>query len=53
MEDRHLRYVRVLADYQFGKNAGRALFPETSDFIIPRKQERSDRLLIMVLELQL
>jgi len=33
MED-NLRIVRVIADYQFGKGAGRALFPESCSFII-------------------
>jgi len=28
-----LRLVRVIADYQFGKGAGKALFPETCRFI--------------------
>ncbi len=37
MESRYLRYVRVLADYQFGENAGRALFPETCEFVISPK----------------
>ncbi len=34
MEDRMLRLVRVIADYQFGKGAGRALFPDTCKFIL-------------------
>ncbi len=37
MEGRFLRYVRVLADYQFGMGAGKALFPETCEFIISPK----------------
>ncbi len=37
MEDRYFRYVRVLADYQFGENAGRVLFPDTCKFIISPK----------------
>jgi len=37
MENRYLKYVRTLADYQFGKNAGKALFPETCEFIISPK----------------
>ncbi len=36
MED-NLRYVRVLADYQFGKNAGIALFKNNCKFIISPK----------------
>ncbi len=34
MGSEYLRYVRVLADYQFGKSAGRALFPETCSFVV-------------------
>lgn len=30
----NLRVVRVIADYQFGKGAGLALFPETCNFIM-------------------
>lgn len=37
MEDRYFRYVRVLADYQFGENAGRVLFPDTCKFITSPK----------------
>lgn len=37
MESRYFRYVRVLADYQFGENAGRALFPDTCSFVISPK----------------
>lgn len=37
MEDRYLRMVRVLADYQFGKGAGKALFPDSCEFIISPK----------------
>ncbi|AEA47037.1 PUA domain-containing protein [Archaeoglobus veneficus] len=29
-----LRLVRVIADYQFGRGAGKALFPETCSFIL-------------------
>jgi len=31
-----LRIVRAIADYQFGKGAGRALFPETCTFIFSK-----------------
>ncbi len=34
MENRYLRIVRVIADYQFGKGAGKALFPDTCKFIL-------------------
>ncbi len=34
MEDRMLRLVRVIADYQFGSGAGRALFPDTCKFVL-------------------
>jgi len=34
MEDKLLRIVRVIADYQFGKGAGRALFPDTCKFVL-------------------
>ncbi len=34
MEDRMLRTVRVIADYQFGRGAGRVLFPETCKFVL-------------------
>ncbi len=34
MEDRMLRMVRVIADYQFGRGAGRALFPDTCKFVL-------------------
>ncbi len=34
MEDRMLRTVRVIADYQFGKGAGSVLFPETCKFVL-------------------
>jgi len=37
MEDRLLRIVRVIADYQFGKGAGKALFPETCKFVLSSK----------------
>lgn len=37
MEDRYLRIVRVMADYQFGKGAGKALFPDTCTFVISPK----------------
>ncbi|AIY89652.1 PUA domain-containing protein [Geoglobus acetivorans] len=37
MEDRYLKTVRVLADYQFGRGAGKALFPESCQFIVSRK----------------
>lgn len=33
-DDINLRSVRVIADYQFGKGAGRVLFPDTSTFIL-------------------
>lgn len=36
MED-NLRFVRVLADYQFGKNAGKALFSDKCEFVISPK----------------
>jgi len=36
MED-NLRLVRVLADYQFGKNAGKALFSDKCEFIVSPK----------------
>ena len=32
----NLRIVRVIADYQFGKNAGIALFPETCTFLFSK-----------------
>ena len=32
-----LRRVRVLADYQFGKNTGEALFPDSCRFITSRR----------------
>lgn len=34
MEDRMLRTVRVIADYQFGRGAGRVLFPDTCKFVL-------------------
>jgi uncharacterized protein with predicted RNA binding PUA domain len=34
MEDRMLRTVRVIADYQFGKGAGKVLFPDTCKFVL-------------------
>ena len=34
MESRFLRMVRVIADYQFGRGAGKALFPETCKFVL-------------------
>ncbi len=34
MEDRLLRIVRVIADYQFGKGAGRVLFPDSCKFVL-------------------
>ncbi len=34
MEDRMLRTVRVIADYQFGEGAGRILFPDTCKFVL-------------------
>ena len=34
MESRYLRTVRVIADYQFGRGAGKALFPDTCKFIL-------------------
>jgi len=37
MEDRYLRTVRVIADYQFGRNAGSILFPDSCQFIISPK----------------
>lgn len=37
MEDRLLRIVRVIADYQFGRGAGRALFPDTCKFVLSSK----------------
>ncbi len=37
MEDRYLRIVRVMADYQFGKGAGDVLFPDSCRFIISPK----------------
>ena len=37
MEDRYLRIVRVMADYQFGKGAGGVLFPDSCRFIISPK----------------
>ena len=36
MED-NLRFVRMLADYQFGKNAGKALFSDKCEFIVSPK----------------
>ncbi len=33
-DDVNLRTVRVIADYQFGKGVGRALFPDTCTFIL-------------------
>ncbi len=36
MED-NLRLVRILADYQFGRNAGKALFSDRCEFIISPK----------------
>ncbi len=37
MEDRLLRIVRVIADYQFGKGAGRVLFPDSCRFVLSPK----------------
>ncbi|WP_457591719.1 PUA domain-containing protein [Geoglobus sp.] len=37
MEDRYLRIVRVMADYQFGEGAGGVLFPDSCRFIISPK----------------
>lgn len=37
MEDRYLKTVRIMADYQFGEGAGKALFPESCEFIISPK----------------
>jgi len=34
MENRYLKIVRVVADYQFGRGAGKALFPDTCKFIL-------------------
>ncbi|RUM33700.1 MAG: pseudouridine synthase [Archaeoglobus sp.] len=34
MEDKMLRTVRLIADYQFCRGAGKALFPETCEFIL-------------------
>lgn len=34
MEDKMLRTVRVIADYQFGKGAGRVLFPDSCKFVL-------------------
>jgi len=34
MENSMLRIVRAVADYQFGKGAGKALFPDTCKFIL-------------------
>jgi len=34
MEDRMLRTVRVIADYQFGRGAGRVLFPDSCKFVL-------------------
>jgi len=34
MEDRLLKMVRVIADYQFGRGAGRALFPDSCKFLL-------------------
>ncbi|MCS7119239.1 MAG: PUA domain-containing protein [Archaeoglobaceae archaeon] len=36
MVDR-LRIVRVIADYQFGSGAGKALFPENCEFLMSQK----------------
>ena len=33
-EEKLLRTVRVIADYQFGKGAGKVLFPDTCKFIL-------------------
>lgn len=30
----NLKIVRIIADYQFGRNAGKTLFPETCKFIL-------------------
>ena len=34
MEDRLLKMVRVIADYQFGRGAGKALFPDSCKFLL-------------------
>jgi len=34
MEDRLLRMVRVIADYQFGRGAGKSLFPDSCKFVL-------------------
>jgi uncharacterized protein with predicted RNA binding PUA domain len=34
MEGRMLKTVRVIADYQFGKGAGKVLFPDTCKFVL-------------------
>jgi uncharacterized protein with predicted RNA binding PUA domain len=34
MEDRLLRMVRVIADYQFGRGAGKTLFPDSCKFVL-------------------
>ncbi|HIP63250.1 MAG TPA: pseudouridine synthase [Archaeoglobus profundus] len=34
MVDKMLRMVRVIADYQFGKGAGKVLFPDTCKFVL-------------------
>ncbi len=33
-EEKLLRTVRVIADYQFGKGAGKVLFPDTCKFVL-------------------
>ncbi|WP_456327853.1 PUA domain-containing protein [Archaeoglobus sp.] len=34
VEERLLKMVRVIADYQFGKGAGKALFPDECKFVL-------------------
>ena len=34
MEDRLLKMVRVIADYQFGRGAGKVLFPDSCKFVL-------------------
>lgn len=35
MQD-HLKRVRIIADFQFGRGAGKALFPDSSEFLLSR-----------------
>ncbi len=51
--ERYLKKARIIADYQFGRGAGAALFPETVEFVFSRTrriaqiQERGQRLVTL------